>query len=200
MPRCVLAIAAVARARCRVFPRCVLAIAAVAGARPAPAPPSTCASPGDAATTTWADGDDRARVRIVRDAACRRTYELATTAPLRDKLPANPRTIVEDGPFVRTNNVMFDALYALALAEAKEASVSSIRDGSFNGGKPTPCNCFETGRLWTYVWTRDTSYATDLGLATIDPIRARNSLEFKLSPKRGGGQLSIIQDTGSGGS
>ena len=181
--------------------RWLLVVAVVACARPAPAPPSNCPSAvPDAATTTWTDGDDRARVRIVREAACRRTYELATTAPLRDKLPANPRTIVEDGPVVRTNNVMFDALYALALAEAKEASVSSIRDGSFNGGKPTPCNCFETGRLWTYVWTRDTSYATDLGLATIDPLRARASLDFKLSTKRGGGQLSIIQDTGSGGS
>ena len=180
-----------------------LAFAVVACTRPTPSSqPNACARAegrGDAASETLVADRERAHVRIVRDAACRRTYELATTQPLRDRLPQT-RTISEDGPVVRTNNIMFDALYALALAEAREASVSSIRDGSFNDNKPTPCNCFETGRLWTYVWTRDTSYATDLGLATIDPARARNSLEFKLSEKRGGGQLSIIQDTGSGGS
>ena len=78
--------------------------------------------------------------------------------------------------------------------------MSSIHDGGFDNGKPTPCNCFETGKLWTYVWTRDTSYATDLALATLDPDRARNSLEFKLSEHRGAGPLAIVQDTGSGGS
>ena len=61
------------------------------------------------------------------------TYELTTTAPLRDKLPPR-RAIREDGPTLRTNNLMFDALYALALAEAREASVTSIKDGGFRNG------------------------------------------------------------------
>jgi hypothetical protein len=185
---------------------CTLALAACSASPVrAPAPASTCASSAGA-TDEWRDGDDRATVRVVGDAACRRSYELATTAPLRDGQPANPRTIAEPagGPTLRSGSVLFDALYALALAEARQASVAAIRDDAFDGGKPRPCpdgGCFETGRLWTYVWTRDTAYATDLGLATLDPVRATRSLELKLSPRRGGGEpFAIVQDTGSGGS
>ena len=58
---------------------------------------------------------------------------------------------------------------------------------------------------WTYVWTRDTSYAVDLGLAQINPQVAKNSLLFKISTHRnttgpGAGTTEIVQDTGSGGS
>jgi len=95
---------------------------------------------------------------------------------------------------------MFDALYQLALAESGEASVDAIVDGAFNGGKPVACSCFETGERWPYVWTRDTAYASDLGLAWVDPARARTSLEFKTSPRRDGSDLQIVQDTGTGGS
>ena len=106
-------------------------------------------------------------------------------------------------PSVSTQNDMFDALYALALEEVRQCSVSAIQDGAYNGGNPMSCapgGCFETGRLWTFAWTRDTAYAVDLGLAALDPTRARNTLEFKLSELRGGGDLQIVQDTGSGGS
>jgi hypothetical protein len=176
----------------------VLAACSASGAR---APTSPCAA-AIGTSGEWRDGADRTTVRVTADVACRRTYELSTTAPLRDHLPVNPRTVEEpaDGPIVRTNNVTFDALYALALAEAREASVASIHDAGFDNGKPRRCPCFETGRLWTYVWTRDTAYSTDLGLATLDPIRAMRSLEFKLSGRRGGGHEQIVQDTGSGGS
>src|SRR6185295_12513822 len=52
-----------------------------------------------------------------------------------------------------------------------------------------------------YVWTRDTAYSVDLGLAALDPARALRSLDFKTSRRRGGaGALEIVQDTGSGGS
>lgn len=146
------------------------------------------------------DGDEASV--SVSGAPCRRTFVLSSTATLRDSLPGNPRTIPEADarPHVRTRNDMFDALFALAVEEARENSVSSITDGAFNDGKPIDCNCFETGRLWKYVWTRDTSYSVDLGLASIDPERARNSLLFKLSERRGGGGIEIVQDTGSGGS
>lgn len=134
--------------------------------------------------------------------SCRRTFTLATTAARREGRPENPRTFSElpGQAIVSTRNRMFDALYALAHAEVREASVTSIRDGAFESGAPVPCNCFETGRLWTYVWTRDTAYAVDLALAAVDPLRARNSLVFKLSERRGGGDVQIVQDTGSGGS
>ncbi len=159
---------------------------------------------GAAATNKLVDGSDEATVGVSA-ALCRRSYFLSTTAPRRESLPASPRTITEaaEHPFVRTRNDLFDALYALALNEAKENSVAAIKDGGFENGAAIACptgGCFETGRLWTYVWTRDTAYSVHLGLGALDPIRARNSLEFKLSDRRGGGDTQIVQDTGSGGS
>jgi hypothetical protein len=112
---------------------------------------------------------------------------------------------------VRSGNLAFDALFALAGHEMRLDSVKEIRDGNYNGNAAVPCDCFETGEKWHYVWTRDLSYAADLGLAMLDPQRVRNSLLFKLSSWREGvgkapqasgtaDGLQIVQDTGSGGS
>lgn len=160
--------------------------------------------PGASGTDSWTDGTAVATVTISERDSCARTYSLSTTASLRDNQPGNPRSFSEQpgAPVLRTGHDMFDALYALALDEVREASVDSIADGSFNDGNPVPCpagGCFETGRLWTYVWTRDTAYAVLLGLGALDPARARNSLELKTSERRGGGDRQIVQDTGSGG-
>jgi hypothetical protein len=102
----------------------------------------------------------------------------------------------------RTDSVMFDALFALAQQELAADRVDAIRDPAFNYGNPVDCDCFQTGERWPYVWTRDVSFATDLALARLDPIRARNSLRFKLSAARDGHTpgLFVAQDTGSGGS
>jgi hypothetical protein len=169
--------------------------------------PTACipATGSVAGSGTLVDGTYTSTVSIDTPASCTRTYTLSTTAPLRDNEPMNPRTFAEgaDDAVIRTGNDLFDALYALALADAKEDSVDAISNGSFNGGQPIPCaagGCFETGRLWTYVWTRDTSYAATLGLAALDPTRMRNSLELKTSKKRDGTDREIVQDTGSGGS
>jgi hypothetical protein len=161
--------------------------------------------PGADGTDRWESPPYEATVTIDDRASCQRRYTLSSTAPLRDGQPENPRTVVEDAaaPVLRSGHDVFDALYALALAEVREASVDAITDGSFNGGQPLPCpsgGCFETGRLWTYVWTRDTSYAVGLGLGLYDPTRARNSLELKQSERRQGGDRQIVQDTGTGGS
>jgi hypothetical protein len=160
--------------------------------------------PGATGTDTWTHGGDTATVSV-SGPACGRTFTLSTTAALRDNLPANPRTFGEQPgwPSVSTGHQMFDALYALALEEVRENSVSAIGDGAYNGGSPIQCptgGCFETGRLWSFVWTRDTAYAVDLALAALDPTRARNSLEFKVSDLRTGGSPQIVQDTGTGGS
>lgn len=154
-------------------------------------------------TARWEDALGVAEVSIDDPDAELRTYTMTSTGALRDDEPDNPRTVTElsDWPTLRSGHDMFDALYALALEETRECSVQSIRDGAFNNGADVECGgCFETGRLWKYVWTRDTAYAVDLGLAGLDPARARNSLEFKLSERREGGDLQIVQDTGSGGS
>ncbi|APR83945.1 Isopentenyl-diphosphate delta-isomerase [Minicystis rosea] len=161
--------------------------------------------PGTTESSTWKDSTGDASVTIQDPASCARTYVLSTTGPLRDNNPSNPRTYAEKlgQPVVRTGHDMLDALYALAVEETREASVDAISDGAFNGGQPLTCapgGCFETGRLWKYVWTRDTSYSVTLGLGLLDPTRARNSMEFKLSPRRDGTKREIVQDTGTGGS
>jgi hypothetical protein len=174
---------------------------------PPPDDKRTCLAPEADRTGTagLSDALGTATVEVMDATPCQRTYSLDSTAARRDDLPFGPRMISEreDRPTLRTGHDMFDALYALALAEVDENSVDAIRDGAFDGGAPHACpdgGCFETGRLWTYVWTRDVSYAVDLGLAGIDPQRARNSLEFKLSAPRAGGAEQIVQDTGTGGS
>ncbi len=172
-----------------------------------PEAPRTCLAPAAdrAGTTGLDDALGSAQVEVTALDPCTRRYVLSSTAARRDNLPAGPREIDEaqGSPRLRSGHDLLDALYALALAEAREASVAEIRDGAFAQGSAIPCpegGCFETGRLWTYVWTRDISYATDLGLASVDPRRARNSLEFKLSRPRTGGPEHVVQDTGSGGS
>ncbi|MBH1802250.1 Six-hairpin glycosidase-like protein [Stenotrophomonas maltophilia] len=102
----------------------------------------------------------------------------------------------------QTGSVMFDALFALAQQEMDQDRVDAIRDPAFDKGRPVPCECFQTGARWPYVWTRDVSFAADLALARLDPQRTRQSLQFKLSAARDGHTpgLFVAQDTGSGGS
>lgn len=167
--------------------------------------PACVEAPGrdTAATRALEDGAGSASV-AVQGAACARTFALTSTASRRDDDPKSPRSVSEAGrTSLSTRSDLFDALYQLALEEAKENSVEAIKDGAFRGGAALPCaagGCFETGRKWNYVWTRDTSYAVDLGLGFVDPLRARTSLEFKLSTRRDGSDLQIVQDTGTGGS
>jgi len=141
-----------------------------------------------------------------------RSYTHSTDLALRPGDPQEVRYAERaDVPRVRSGNLAFDALFAMAGHEMKQNAVSAIRDDSYNGGQPIGCECFETGEKWHYVWTRDLSYAADLGLALLDPERVRNSLQFKLSGYRPGvakapqvpgtpDGLQIVQDTGSGGS
>ncbi len=130
-----------------------------------------------------------------------RTYEFRTTATLRDGV-SQTRTVTElaDDPRLRSGDLLWDAVFAMAVEEARQNSVETITDGAFNNGQGVSCSCYETGEKWNYVWTRDIGYAVDLGLIWLDPSRARRSLEFKLSERKGGGGVEIIQDTGTGGS
>lgn len=158
---------------------------------------------GEAGQWAWPGG--MADAELTDGEACHGTFTLSTTAKRLDGVPGNPRTVMElEGfPTLRTGNVLFDGLHALALEEMRENSVETIQDGAFNNGEPLSCGtggCFETGKKWNYVWTRDTAYSVDLALGALDPIRSRNSLLFKLSPFRGKTDEEIVQDTGTGGS
>lgn len=153
--------------------------------------------------STWDFDGETAGLLIADPAAARRTYTLTTTAQRRDApQPGGDRTFTEltDAPVLRSGSDLYDALFALSVVEADEGSVANITDGAFDNGAPFPCNCYETGELWTWVWTRDTAYAVDLGLAALDPVRSEESLRFKLARPKAGGDLRIVQDTGTGGS
>jgi hypothetical protein len=189
-----LPLAALALAGCDDPPAATSDAGRVSDAPAVDVAPSSCEgaiTPRTGTTSELVDGSDRATVTIDDHAACARTYLLRSTAALRDNQPGNPRTVRERDawPTLRSGHDLFDALYALAVDEMRENSVPAIRDGAFNRGGEVPCpaeGCFETGRLWNYVWTRDTAYAVNLGLAAMDPLRARNSLLFKLSARRDG--------------
>lgn len=176
------------------------------GGRRDAGPPPRCLPAQGAVTTRDVSHDGfTAAVTIERDDPCARQYALSTTQPLRDHPYGNPRAIAESAndPVLRSGDVLLDALYALAHLERHDASVDKIVDFAFDRGAPIDCpspGCFETGRLWTFVWTRDSAYAADLGLAFVDPPRMQSTLELKLSPDRSGGDVQIVQDTGSGGS
>jgi len=161
---------------------------------------------------TWDGKTESARFSLDDPEAPLRSYTHSTTLRLRDPVPQHTRyTERADLPYVRSGSLAFDALFALAASEMRQDAVSEIRDGNYNGGAAIACDCFETGEKWHYVWTRDLSYAADLGLALFDPARVRNALEFKLAAFRSGvpkaapvagsaDGLQIVQDTGSGGS
>ena len=117
--------------------------------------------------------------------------------------PTGERTIAPQPSRSDTASVLFDGLFAMALDDLGLDAVDAIRDGAFAHGQPIPCHCFVTGLKWPYVWTRDLSYAVDLGLWRYDPARSRNGLAFKLSDTRVAGAPPgpyPMQDTGSGGS
>lgn len=117
--------------------------------------------------------------------------------------PDGTREIPAPAWRVHTASELFDGLFAMAQDDLRRDSVEAIRDDAFDHGKDIPCHCFETGEKWHYVWTRDLSYAVDLGLWRLDPERARASLRFKLSQVREPSApqtLLVAQDTGSGGS
>jgi hypothetical protein len=143
----------------------------------------------------WRDGLDWHGVQVSMAADPQDRYTLAW--------PYGQRIIAPQPMRVDTASTLFNGLFAMAQDDLAQDSVTAIRDGAFDHGQPIPCRCFETGLKWPYVWTRDLSYAVDLGLWRLDPDRSRNGLRFKLSEPRvptvpqG---LYVMQDTGSGGS
>ncbi len=163
----------------------LLAIAAPAPAAPA-APPRHDGLSWQGRSATMEEGGEGWRLRIEAAGAAPRTVAIA------------PQPLASD-----TASALFDGLFALAQQEMVQDRVAAIRDGAFDHGRPLPCDCYQTGEKWPYVWTRDLSYAADLTLARLDPERVRRSLRFKLSDVRDPALpqgLYVAQDTGSGGS
>ncbi|MEO0796880.1 MAG: amylo-alpha-1,6-glucosidase [Verrucomicrobiota bacterium] len=136
-----------------------------------------------------------------------RTYRMTTDCDLRDDLPQDKQVTITETPMqarCRSGNLLFDGLFALAIQEAHQNSVSFIQDADYADGESIEINAYKTGEKWNFVWTRDLAYALDLGLASHDTGRALDSLRFKASRLKSGiqegFQQQIVQDTGSGGS
>ncbi len=147
---------------------------------------------------SWSFGEDTVSVKVTIDDDLR-SYTLTSTHDQRDNGPSEQSFYEETGdPILRSGNLLTDALFTLAVYEAKQNAVEQIQDDAF--GSPKNCSCFKTGELWNWVWTRDIAYAAELGLSWLDTERAKNSLLFKLSEEKTGGNLQIVQDTGTGGS
>ena len=156
-------------------------------------------------------GDElKVHFAVTADNSELRQYKQTTSQPVRDDAPLTKNYAEhQNHPRLRSGDIAFDALFALAIDELKGNAVESIRDGAYADGQSIPCECFETGAKWHYVWTRDLSYAADLGLSWVDPQRVVQSLKFKTSELRDGVAVldnlpatgrQIVQDTGSGGS
>jgi len=183
-----------------------------AAAAPAPDPHAGRTGVATLAWPTWDGKTEQARFSLIDPQSPLRSYTHSTTLQLRDPVPQHASYAESaERPYTRSGNLAFDALFALAGSEMAQDAVREIKDGNYNAGAAIPCDCFETGEKWHYVWTRDLSYAADLGLALLDPQRVRNSLDFKLAGWRAGipkapqvpgtaDGLQIVQDTGSGGS
>ncbi|MFY8273263.1 esterase [Pseudoalteromonas sp. SSDWG2] len=162
--------------------------------------------------STFDGATETARFSVKDEHSDLRTYVHSTSQILRDPVPQySLYSEDEHFPVLRSGNIAFDALFALAIDEMKLDSVANIKDANYNNGQSIACDCFETGEKWNYVWTRDLAYAAHLSFGLLDPQRVKNSLEFKLSGYRDGVSkprfaagtddgLQIIQDTGSGGS
>lgn len=128
-----------------------------------------------------------------------RSYGLFSSAPKRSENNfGDKREFKEqkDQISIRSSSELMDALFALAVHESELNKVEKISDWSFEAENQS---VFETGELWNYVWTRDTSYSAHLGMGLIDPERMMRSLLFKVSSERRGNKSFIVQDTGSGG-
>lgn len=155
----------------------------------------TAALASATAAPAWRDGLDWHGVHVAISRDAQQRYTLAW--------PYGQRVIAAQPLRTETASTLFDGLFAMAQDDLAQDSVTAIRDGAFDHGQPIPCRCFETGLKWPYVWTRDLSYAIDLGLWRFDAARARNGLAFKLSDVRVRAAPQgkyVMQDTGSGGS
>jgi len=154
--------------------------------------------PTEGISEEWMFGEDTVRIEVEEQDGLRQ-YQMYSTHPQRDNGLTERLFSEEAGdPILRSGRLLTDALFAMAVHEAKENAVSQIQDAAFQNIKD--CECFQTGELWNWVWTRDIAYATELGLAWLDTDRAKNSLLIKTSARKSGGGLEIIQDTGTGGS
>jgi hypothetical protein len=119
---------------------------------------------------TYTIGSDTVVVDVVNNDGLRQ-YTMTTTHPLRDGYQQS-RVFSEDAedPRLRSGELLTDALFAMAVFEAKENSVSEISDGAFS--ETVACDCYQTGELGM-----DTRYRL-CGRSRFKAFGRRTQLEF----------------------
>ena len=98
------------------------------------------AAPQEQVTTVPPYTNDGGPAETVASAATgtpgARRFTWSTSQPQRDDGPQR-RTVTEGtGPYVASGSDRFDALFALAIDDAHQASVEAIKDDAYNGGHP----------------------------------------------------------------
>ena len=140
----------------------------------------TADSASQGLTESWEFGADTITVTVTTGEDDLRHYLLVSTHPMPGGGASERSYAEKEGdPLLRSGVLLTDALFAMAVEEARQNSVSQLSDGAFS--QTEDCECYQTGEKWNWVWTRDIAYATELGLAWLNPSRAAASLLFKLS-------------------
>ena len=130
-----------------------------------------------------------------------RRFTLHSPADDLDPEVTSPRVALEreGAPRLESGCPRVDALYALTLDDLRLLAAPGEEPPAGLAPTDGEYGWFHTGARWPGVWTRDVSYAIDLGVGVLEPLRSRSALLRKLSRPRRGGPLTIVQDTGTGG-
>ena len=112
-----------------------------------------------------------------------RSYTLSSTHTQRDEAPSE-RTIneLEGDPILRSGVLLTDALFAMAVEEARQNAVEQISDDAFTG--VIDCSCYQTGALWNWVWTRDIAYAVEARAGLDRPSASSQLAAFQAHGRR----------------
>src|SRR6056300_1138443 len=86
-------------------------------------------------------GDElKVHFAVTADNSELRQYKQATSQPVRDDAPLTKNYAEhQNHPRLRSGDIAFDALFALAIDELKGNAVESIRDGAYADGQSIPC-------------------------------------------------------------
>ncbi len=87
-------------------------------------------------------------------------------------------------PRVRSGNLQFDGLFALANEEVRARFITRTSDKRYRNAEPLACDCYGDPKSAHFIMPSHLALAGHLGLAMMTPERMKNSLLFQLSPYR----------------
>ncbi len=90
----------------------------------------------------------------------------------------------EGYPRVRSGNLQFDGLFALANKEMRDRFISRTSDKRYQKAKSFACECYGDPLSPHFLSSSSLALAGHLSLSMLTPERMKNSLLFQLSPYR----------------